>query len=308
MSVPVKLSQFAKGLQTKRREEGGEDPDSFAVFQNVRVSDGGASRRAGSVQIAYCGTDQTAVDLNGTTQWFQVPLDIRIHTMPRYWTWQCHVNPDVVNATQYIWGNVGATSSHVVGITAAGLPFVTIWHSDNSSVTVTADAAVSADADLRIKVVRDLATLTLRVNTTSKTGVASSTLAGRAPGTHIAIGQSNSADFFNGQIDSIVAWGYVRGEGGTATENFSDSRLRFQNPREAGCLYSYTGELDAQTAMRDHGRYEAHARGQNTPTETTALTGAVQDAMVNGIHARRNKNGEREALIMSGGRLYRVPV
>lgn len=292
---------YWKGLRTREAEEGGASPDRWVVEQNVRVGTGNAVRRGGCGQVAVCGSDNSSVDLNGTTQYLRMARDPRVHTLGLYWTWRCLVRPDVVNATQYIFGEESAapTTCLRVRITNGALPEAVVTLSDGTTHTMLSGTSATAGADLGLMVTRSTSTIKFWQNGANVVTVsnASATLLGRAATNDINIGRHDGSDYFNGKVDYVDAFSIP-------FPHHDDYRLRWPDPRAAHVLYSLTGELDAQNVMRDHGRHECHGKGVNTPTETTAL--AVQDAPVNGIHARLRPDGRQQFLLSAGGRLHSV--
>ena len=291
---------FLRGLCTRELEEGGATPDRWVVAQNLRIGAGVAQRRNGYALAAYSTTVHSAVDMNGTDEYFRIPRDPRVHTLPLNFTWRCLVKPDVVNSLQYIFGEAAAagTPGLKVSISGTGFPVAVFTDSGSTATTLTSSTVAVAGSALGLQVTRAGATLKLWQNgvvVASSTSV-SATLGGLPATNTPTIGRHDDNDEFNGSLDYLDLFSVT-------FANHDDYRLRWFDPRCEYCLYSYTGELDAQVYMRDRGRYEAHAKGVNTPTETTAI--AIQDAQVTGIHPRLSRDGKQQ-VILTAGEMLRI--
>lgn len=296
----VPFYDFRRGLQTKHAEEGKASPQDFETFQNVRVAAGGVKRRPGVFRSYLTSSDNTSIIFDGTNDYLSFGFDSRVHQFGTQFTIECLVLIEARAGSEYIYGNAGAgTPGVTIHVTAAGAVVANLWDTDATNTTLTSSATYADNAVIGIQLVRDGASLTLRVNNVSvATGTMSATLSTRAPTTAVTVAANGGTAFFDGQLD------YLRGFS-IARADHADYMLRWPAPQAPYVLFDYYGELDANGRCLDNSRYGIHSARVSTtgtPLATTAL--CIQAAPVQAIHPYLNKDGESKVLVIAGGRIH----
>ena len=86
--MPLYTWPHLGGLSTTGLEDGLEQP-KLTQFQNFRVDQGVAKRRAGMVRLGRASVTQYLIyDLDGAADYVQIPLVATIHTLKKLWTFE----------------------------------------------------------------------------------------------------------------------------------------------------------------------------------------------------------------------------
>lgn len=301
--VQIHTTDFLKGLQTTALEDGQSFP-GFRTFKNFRVDQRAARRRLGRVLSDRSGTDQEAVDLDGTDQYISVPV-APIHTLGTSWTIEVLFQPDNVNTTEYVLGWGHATNYPILIKWINGAIDVLVQFSDASTASMGAAGAYSADETIALQITRSAGTITVRNNAVLSTtilgsmvGTAWAALGHKAPGGALQIGANNTGSYFDGAIDYLRVFNVKR-------EANVDSHVRFIDPRADSVIWEYGMEVDSNDIVTDRSRYENHGKMQNAASAGDAVTTLCrQTAPVQGIHSYVSRDGERRLLVVAGGRVY----
>lgn len=298
-SYPVALGS---GLNTSRIEQTSESA-VLRVFKNVRSDQGGVVRRPGMVRIGRITPPSQCGDFDGTNDILQFNGDTRIWPLGTRWTVEALCRPDALTGTHTILGGDAANAGLRIQMdtTGGGRVLVTVRDSAGTDVTLTVSGITTAVV-YAIQVVRDGASLTLRVNGTEDTDTmhATNVLGAQVSTaiTGVTIGATAGASFFDGAID------FVRGFS-TAKTHQRDGWRRLLDPYADDVLFDIcTGTTSSRA--RDRSRYGNHASSSNLPTNTTAL--CVNPSPIQSIAQRTKANGARELVVVAGGGVYPVAV
>lgn len=293
MPVQILTTNFLRALQDTANEDGLGFP-GFTKFHDIRVSEGGAKRRKGMAPLDRAANNLKSIDLNGSSQYIDIPLDTRPTTlMGTKFTIEGLIAPDVVTGTNPIidWG---VTTPAFLVDTASSKLRVRIWDSSAALTTLTSSSDLPTTT-VSFQVVRDGASLTLRMdNVVEDTGTMDATKLLRTPVGNIRLGYDGT-DFFNGKLDYIRLLGVVRSD-------HIDDRLRFPDPRCQYVLYDADFNLTSDGHCIDRSRFGNTGLQVNSPSETTAL--AHQTAPVMAIHHTETRSGEGKLVTVAGQFIY----
>ena len=296
------LYDFGLGLQTSRVAHGAPMP-WFSTFQNVRTNRG-RRRRQGMKRIAYVATTATCFDFDGTDDSVKIPYDARTWgSLGTRFTVEWLENADTLSGTHYVLGRASGTQGLTISraSTASGTITVAVTDSAGTTTTLSATGVGGTGTLIAGQLVRDGATLTLKVNgTTVDTDTMSATLLLRAPSaTKPTIGAHNDADFWNGKICFVRATK-------TAKPSQRDGWSRHLNPRADTVLFDYAMEADANNYCLDRSTFGNHADVAGTPSTTTALS--VNPAAIQALALNTDSQLKRRLWAVVAGRIVPVTV
>lgn len=297
MKAFLPFYKFEKGLQT-RKGENFRDPDEFTIFQNARVRES-AFRRPGQDRIAIAsGSDSTAFNFNGTSQFIETSYDARVWTLPLRFSLRVVIKQDDNPVgDEFIIGWLTGSGPVFLKLDSNRKVVFSITDSASSTTTVTSTTALTAGTAYSILVTRDKDSLKMWVNNTlDATGTMSATLLGKAPTQSLLFATNNSTNWFDGDIDHVLLLG-------SALADNSEGFLRPCDPRADDVLAYYPMEDAGNSLVNDLSRFEATGVQGNSPTAIASL--CVQDTPIN-LMTQFDTGGKKKLLIVAG-RLFYAP-
>lgn len=301
-SYPIALST---GLNTTRVEQTSEAP-VLRVARNVRFDRGAALRRPGMVRLAQVTSEMKGGNFDGSNDTLSFHADPRIWPLGTRWTVETLARAETISGTHTIFGGAGVNPGLRIQMDTTSSNRVVVSVRDSAGTTTTlAVGSLSTGVVYAIQVVRDGASLTLRVNGTETTGTMSATnaLDTQEGGVSIllggVIGGTSGGSLFDGDIDFVRVFS-------TAKTHQRDGYRRLLNPRADDVLVDIVTGPDANGCARDRSRYGNHAKSSNPPTAATSI--ALNPAPIQGIAQRLKANGSRELVVVAGGAYFPVAV
>lgn len=291
------IYRFGKGLVDKPAEDF-QAPDEFRTAQNVRFRNGVAKRRKGAARIAVAGSDNAALNYDdASSEHLRVPLDTRVHKLGLRWTVELLVKEDNnPSGNEYLCGWFGGTGSFTIRLNSSRNVVAVVWDSAATATTLTSASAFASGTAWPIQLVRDGASLTLRVaNVSEATGTMSGTLLTRTPTSDFTVAAHNNTEFFDGTIDYCRAFNVARAD-------HADGWRRLTDPRAEDVLWDYGMEQDANAHVMDRSVYGNTALAVNTPTNATAL--CVQSSPILMMQGWLDANRVRKCMTNAGGLIY----
>ncbi len=296
MAIQPRAGDFSRLLETTR-DLRSSDPLHFRVADNVRARNGHAKRRKGRALVYRFAAAADLMDFDGTNDKVALSTDSRVFplTLTRF-TLEWLISTDTTASTTFILGRVGASGTGVtLSHNSAGAIVCVVTDNAAAGVTLTI-AGVSAAATHPVQLVRDGASLTLRIpGYTSATGTMSATLP-LATGACSA-GEDNGASFYNGAVD------FFRGFRTVKTDQ-ADGWCRLPDPRAPSVLFDYVFVPDANGFILDRGPYALHASQTGSPTTRAVL--AVNPMPILGIGMTTDNDASRQGYVRVGPTLYPV--
>ncbi|MGB1224145.1 MAG: LamG-like jellyroll fold domain-containing protein [Mycobacterium sp.] len=289
----VKHYGLTRGLVTTPLDDGQEFP-GFQEFQNIRVTQGVARRRPGRVILARAGSDNEAIDWNGSSQSASGPIDARVWTLGTKWTIEVLLDPDSVSGTRPVI-EAGTTTPSLHLDVSSGNWRLRVW--DSGATLTTLNSTESAAASLtHLFITRDGAALSMRVNHgTATTTTMSATNLLRAPVGDLRFCYDGT-NRYDGPIDYIRGFNIVR-------PDIGDGHLRFPDPYACGyVLFDYPMEADSDGIIWDRSRFENHVEATSGTSATTALS--LQHAPVQLIEDYVDENEKQRIAVIAGGRVH----
>lgn len=285
------------GLNTKASEDGLPEPEA-TIAQNCRFGGGGFERRDGSVRVLVATSTEKSMDFDAaSSEYVEVPIDVRVWTLPTKFTIEVCVSPDTVTGERAVF-YAGVTTPSVVLDTNSSNWRWRIWDSGTTLTTVTVGAA-TAGATATIQLVRDGASLTSRLNNVAGgTGTMSATLATIAPVGNLRFARNGGTDYYDGKIDYVRGFAVVR-------SNHADRLVRFADPTAEYVLFNYGGPASGTTVL-DNSRWGNAGEAFNTPTVANSL--CHNAAPIRAISAYTNHSRQKRVMIQAGSALYDVSV
>jgi len=294
MTVFLTTVNFNRGLQDTHIEDALGFP-GWSKFHDVRVSEGGAKRRKGIARLARSGTNIKSLTHNGINRLTSYPVDARVITlMGTKFTLEGLIDPNAV-ATTAIWEYGSTTLSFSIDTSSSKLR-VRIWDSAASLTTLTSTDNVPTSA-VSFQIVRDGATLTLRIDGVEDTGAAKTmhaTNALRTPVGSVRMGYDGS-NYFDGEFDYFRIFSVAR-------TNHNDDRLRFPDPRASYVLYDADFKATAELHIIDRSRFGNTGLHSGSASQATAL--AHQTSPVTLIHHTETRSGEGKLVTIAGRNIY----
>lgn len=291
--------RFDGGQQDTAAEDGLELP-LCRLVQNFRIGEGVAKRRKGMQRFARASLTNSAPNLDGSTDYYTVNLDTRVHTLKKAWTFEALVKPDTFTVQRPIWDVAHAADYSLrVYVTTAGKVEAKVQDSAATVTTLTSATTYSTSTTLAIQVVRDGTALTLRVNGATEDSHTMADLNCLAPGGRLYIGRDNSANLWDGVIDFVRCLGVV----------LPDQRygmIRWPYPRAEAVLWDYEMEEENSATDRcnDRSRFENHATSTSDPSYSTANALCAQSQPVFCIAPFVNNDAKQFLLSSAGNYLY----
>ncbi|MCP3975964.1 MAG: LamG domain-containing protein [bacterium] len=251
------------GLNTKAEEEG--LPLAYATTcQNLRLNTGRPKPRRGRDRVLRAGDNQSALDLNGSTQDVLVSAPTTAWTLKRYWTFRMIIEPDTVSGTQYLVGWSNTTRPFILYLNGSTLTW-TVVDTGDTAVTLTSTAAITTAAT-GIQLERRGTTLTMYVNGLAASGD-TDTMADldcKVPTGNLFFGSDQTANYFNGSIEGPELM-----DGCHLT---NEPLVRNGDP--ITCRAWYDLKSQGNSIVRDLSRFRNHGETQNAPSEVTTLARA----------------------------------
>ena len=287
---------FRRGLETTR-DTRSEDPFGFVEFLNGRVDKATARRRNGMVRLYRWAAGSDLMEFDGTNDYVTVRKDSRVWPWPTRFTFEMLFKTDTVAADRQLLGsstasNVGLKIVH----NTSGNVVTTITDSASTATTVT-HTGVAAGAVHAYQLVRDGASVTVRIDGTAQTATMHAT--NLLIGTGIqSFGQDNGASYYKGWIDFARLRRVARSDQ-------ADGWARLPDPRAPSVIFDYVFENDANDYILDRGPYGLHAAASGSPVSTSAAL-AVNPAPILGITQNRDSSAARQGYVRVGGAF--VPV
>lgn len=297
--MPRQLTQeFSfSGLNTKAVTTGLPVLDSV-VLQDLRVVGTDLVERLGISRVAQFTGNAKAGDLDrASSEEYTAAVDPRVWALGTKFTIEALVNADLAaGGNQYTVFQAGHTTPSVaLYLSTTTLWTFSVWDSSGASTVLT--TAASAGADTSLQLVRDGASLTMRVNNVvTDTDTMSAVLALRAPAGNMEVGAVAAASFFDGKIC------YVRAFNGLAKSSHADRMIRNPAPRAKNCVADYDFNESAGGLVYDRSRYANHLVATNTPTEATPLS--HNPAPMRAVSMNVDPVTNRKQLLLVCGGLY----
>lgn len=268
-------------------------------LQDMRVVGRDIVERLGIDRVAqfagnYSGYNFVAAD---SEAYYSIAADTRVWTLGLRWTLEMLIEPDTTSGTMGLLTVGHSTQTLVLDITGGDIR-CRFWDSGATLTTVTVGAAATSVQS--IQVTRDGATLSTRLNNgTAVTGSVSATLLGRAPSGQLRIGLDTTTNFYDGTIDYVRLYDYVK-------DDHNDRLIREPDPRSRHVMADY-GELSGTGIYYDRSRYANHLLvTANSPDAVTSL--CHNPAPIRALSMSVDENGRKQLLIMAGGSYYLATV
>jgi len=291
---------FLRGLETTGLEDGTELP-AWSVFQNVRLDQNAAKRRAGMQRIATCSNPNSALTFNGTTQGVYFPSHAAFN-LGRYWTVKGMFKPADTTGTQDICGFLHATNwpfrvymdtstlKAKVGLTGGTVTLTGGTVTASATNTFMLTRRVDPDDSSQY----ELSLWTNGVQNTPTTAALDTTI---APAVNFQVAYSNDTNYFAGDIDHICILSVC-----LTTAEWA--RMRIPNPKMPFVVFDAPMQVaDASTKrVDDRSRHRNHGTAKGVPSSATTL--AVQTAPVTLLAQRLDYAGEQRLDICAGGKFY----
>lgn len=287
-----------RGLQTTGGDRS-EQPDEWAVLQDVEAEGGNLEARMGRVLLQHIANPTSIMAFDGTNDRVDFPTALALGTLLGLkWTIEILFKSTSVAASRVIIGKFDATAvGLVVTHTSSSTVTVAIRDSAGNTTTLT-HSGVAAGTLCGLQVTRDGATLRSYLNGDVQTGTMNAT--NLLDVGQISGGTTNGASWHLGSIGKFVGWSVVR----DTQEDLYERRI---NPRHKDCLWDYVFEDSTAHDIIDRGAAQMHAQTLGSPAfNATAL---ANNAMpIQGLGYARRKNGTRELDIIAGGTAYAATV
>lgn len=278
------------GLNTKAESTGLPMLDCVAL-QDMRLVGTDLVQRYGMVRVGRLGTDFTALEYNGTDAYCESAIDARVWTLGTKWTLEVVVEPDVT-ADQGILCAGTTTASCILDISSDNYRF-RIWDSGATLTTLTVGAAAASVQSIQIT--RDGATLSGRINNgTAATATMSATLSTRAPVGNLRVGRDDAANYFDGVIDNLRLYGYVKSSHG-------DRLVRHPCPRAEYVMADYAA-MGTDSDLFDRSRFENHLDAKGATANADALVHSP--VPIRALRMGVDADGSRQLLAVGGGKFY----
>lgn len=288
------------GLSTTGLEDGLEQP-RLTQFQNFRVDQGVAKRRAGMQRLGRASTAEYLIyDLDGAADYVQIPLVASIHTLKKLWTWETLAVADTYATTnRTLFGVAHAADYSLICyfVVTTGAVEAKVQDSAGAVVTLTSGNTYSTGTVCAIQVVRDGASLKLRVNGILEDSDTMADLDCKAPGGDLYIGRNNTFTGLDGRI------AYNRCEQ-MAKPDQRHGLYRLHDPRNTTVLWDYLMFSDStggSERVDDRSRNENHATAVSLGSAATACL-TVPTQPCTGIATWRDSQA-RDRLLIGAGRL-----
>lgn len=286
---------FARGLETTK-DVRSSDPLAFEVFAEARVRNGHAKRRKGYRRVYRFAAPSVLMDFDGTDDCVTLGHDPRPLPFGTRFTAEWLVYTDTFASRGVITGGTGASCGIVLSHETTGAIKCVVTDSAAATTTLSI-AGVSAGAAHPIQLVRDGASLTLRIHGyTSATGTMSAT--NKVLYAAMAMGKDNGAAFYNGAIDFFRARQIVQ-------TSQTDGWCRLPDPRAPSVLFDFVMEPDANGVVMDRGPYAIHGATSGSPATNRAPI-AVNPVPVLAIGMTTGNDASRQAYCRAGPYLYPV--
>ncbi len=256
--MPVYTWPQLGGLSTTGLEDGMEQP-RCTQFQNMRVDQGVAKRRAGMGRLARTSVAQYLIyDLDGAADYVQIPLVASVHTLKKLWTWETLAVADsYATNNKTLFGVAHAADYSLIAyfVVTTGAIEVKVQDSAGTVTTLTTGNVYATGTVCAIQVVRDGTSLKLRVNGILEDSDTMADLDCKLPGGDLYIGRNNTFTGFDGRI------AYNRCEK-VAKVDQRGGLYRLHDPRNPITLWDYlmfsdmtagTERVDDRSANENHG-------------------------------------------------------
>ncbi len=255
----LETSDFSAGLNSKVNEDGLDLGEGFQTFQNVRVSKGVAEARARFARVAVCGNDNQALSFDGVADYVAAAIDTRVWALGRQFTVEgCADVTDKTAANTILY--VGVTTPSIVVDTSSSKLRVRIWGSAATLTTVTSTADCPEGTTFTWQIVRDGASLTLRVdNASDGTGTMSATNVLRDPVGDLRIARDSGTVYTDVTVDYLRAFNVARA-------NHNDRLVRFPDPKASIVICDYDMRLRTGDVVFDRSQYENHGEAFSSPS------------------------------------------
>ncbi len=295
-AIQPRAGDFARGLETTR-DVRSSDPLAFRVFDNARTNGGHAKRRKGRALVYRFAAAADLMDFDGSNDKVALSTDSRLFPFATTrWTLEWLIYTDTIAATGFPLGRTGASATGVtLSHNSAGAIVCVVTDSAANATTLTI-AGVSAAVKHPVQLVRDGASLTLRIpGYTSATGTmsATNTLATGA----CSAGEDNNGSFYNGAVDFFRGFRVVKADQ-------ADGWARLPDPRAPSVAFDYVFVADANGYILDRGPLSLHASQTGSPTTRAVL--AVNPMPVLGIGMTVDNDASRQGYVRAGAQLFPV--
>ena len=289
--IRPRATNVPKGLETTRDTRSSRL--AWVEYLNSRTAEDSDKRRDGMVRLHRFAASSAMIDFDGSDDFVTVTADTRVVPWGTIFTLE----------TLWINDSIGANAV-ILGRSAAAACGVTITHTTSSTVTTVVEDSAGTQTTIThtglgaatvcaYQLVRNGASLSVKINGTEQTGTMSATLSLRSGAQ--AVAKDNAGSFLNGRIDFLRLFRYAK-------TNQYDGWARLVNPRAPGVVFDYVYESTASNHTLDRGSMGLHGVVNGTPA-TNGAPLAVNPVPVLGITSNLDNNSSQKVYVRAAGAL-----